>query len=89
MAPSWGSSAPPPSALYSEGLFPLFAPSPGHCRGQLPSGHLHPTGHQCGYSTDYAQGEVQSFEDGEASCCSTYKSLGHSLPPATCHWIEI
>lgn len=91
MAPSWSSSASPPSALYCEGLFPLPAPSPGHCCGQLPFGHLHPAGHQCGCSTDHAQGEVQSSGDGMACYCTTYKSQSPSLfsLPVACQWIEI
>lgn len=81
MAPGWGSSPSPPSALYREGLFPIPAPSPGHYCGQLPSGHLHPAGHQCGRSTDHAQGKMQSLGNEEACHCTTDKSLGPSVFP--------
>lgn len=61
MASIWGPSAPPPSALWCEGLLPLPASIPDHCRGQLPSGYLYPTRHQCRCGTDHAQGKAHSL----------------------------
>lgn len=61
MAPSWGPSAPPPSALCCEGLLPLPASVPDHCCGQLPSGYLYATRCQCGCGTDHAQGKAHGL----------------------------